>query len=146
MRLIPRWFGRKRPGPTGRNLPEIVRDGGDIRAFGGCGHPGPRSNLKIQVFGHEVTVKQSPLCASCTEKRIVECSTHCAGCDFPILPGMRVAAAWVGAPHPLTHMSEECGDPHFYDGIWGAGVQIGLAELHPGCIPDPLNDLLIRKQ
>ena len=142
MNSIRRLFQRKKLPESNSGLP--IKE--TIQVFGGCGHPGPRKDLEIRIFGYPATVFESPSCAACTEVRFNECSTHCAGCKYPIIPGEPVAASWVDAAHPYTHMSSKCGNPDFYAGVWGAGVLIGLEELHPGIFgPKFINDLLLDK-
>ena len=64
-------------------------------------------------------------------------ATTCASCKQPIYPGTPVGQAWMGAPHPFTHLTFECCESGgLYCGVWGGGRLKTLHEIHPEKYPE----------
>ncbi len=106
-------------------------DLGDAR----CDHPKATTPELLVVFGTTVgrIGPASPLCTACLQAWLERHSTRCASCDGPICPGMPVAQAWIGAPHPYTHMNFICTETAgLWCGRWGRGRLITLHETEPG--------------
>lgn len=100
-----------------------------------CAHPKPTSPDVLVVFGTPVgrIGPDAPLCTACMQAWLERHSTRCASCGGPICPGMPVGQAWVGAPHPHTHMTFACTESGgLWCGRWGKGRLISLHEIDPG--------------
>lgn len=95
-----------------------------------CTHRPVQGPFKIKILGATRAFTCPEICPSCLEAYLSKVSTLCAGCNGPILPGTPVAAAWIGAEHPYTHVNHECGEPAFYCGMWGEGQLMGLKDLY----------------
>jgi hypothetical protein len=99
-------------------------------------HDKPSWPRQITVRGKSIGVAAADVCPNCLEAFFAAHATTCAACDGPILPGMPVGQAWVGAPHPFTHLDFECtASGGLYCGVWGQGRLITLHELEPDTYP-----------
>ena len=103
-----------------------------------CGHDRVGdADRPPKVFGIDVFVRHEKLCSRCLEAYLNTYATRCAACGDPILPGEPVGQAWVGAPHPHTHLTFDCSETGgLYCGRWGQGRLITLHEIAPEKYPE----------
>ena len=95
-----------------------------------------KDKFKVMVKGHKIEIEDSLLCFSCAEKHLNKYSTFCASCEKPIIPGTKVAEAWIGAKYAFTHLTFNCClAGALYCGEWGEGRIITLHELNPDKYP-----------
>lgn len=97
-----------------------------------CSHGSERGSYTIFVLGVEVELKDTYMCAACTQDYLNKYSTVCHGCQEPIFPGQRVCVAPEGSQTPFVHFRVECGGiGAMYCGKWGEGKLVTLEKLYP---------------
>ena len=101
-----------------------------------CAHGKTDHPLVVTVLGIKCELERSPMCPACTEQYFNKFSILCASCHQPIFPGTPVGVAWVGAPHPFTHLTFDCCESGgLFCGRWGEGRLLTLHEIDPEHFP-----------
>ncbi len=95
-----------------------------------CTHEKVRGSFTIRVKGVDVVRTSSERCPACVQACAEQCSTTCAVCTRPIVPGMLVGRSG-RTDFPLVHDDTCVEDPNDFCGQWGEGRLIGLHEFNP---------------
>ncbi|WKZ28590.1 MAG: hypothetical protein QY323_03560 [Patescibacteria group bacterium] len=116
-----------RPMPDDDALGIVRGSGGRCMVLPCEHHERPRA-VRYRVFGQEFIFPVPSRCPECMQGLLEVLSEHCAVCGLGIPPSCNVAIAWVGAPHPFTHI--ECAEARtLLCGMWGWGQLMPLSTL-----------------
>lgn len=84
-----------------------------------CGSLRITNDTTVIVWGHQITLNNSPQCKICTEATLEQYATCCDFCKQPICPGQLVTSH---GNHRYTHADQLCSGENFIiSGIWGKG-------------------------
>lgn len=91
-------------------------------------HEAPRA-YTYRVYGTIVELSMPMTrCIACTQTLLEKVCLRCAKCDGAIWPTCNIGIAWIGAPHPFTHM--KCAETNLLQcGAWGWGRLMTLHEM-----------------
>ncbi|MFA5854150.1 MAG: hypothetical protein WC866_03615 [Patescibacteria group bacterium] len=93
-----------------------------------CAHPEMPRAVTYQVYGVEFRFPLVARCSDCTQTLFEILFERCAACGLGIPLTQQVAIAWVGAPHPYTHLA--CAEVStLFCGLWGWGQLVPLNDI-----------------
>ena len=116
-----------RPMPDDEALGLIRKDARACMVKPCAHHDLPRA-VMYRIFGHDIIFPIPSRCPDCMQTLLETLSERCAACGLGIPPSSHVAIAWIGAPHPFTHV--KCAEAQtLMCGMWGWGQLIPLSTL-----------------
>jgi hypothetical protein len=93
-----------------------------------CAHPEAPRAIAYEIDGTSYSLALVARCSDCTQRLLETISERCAVCNLGIMLTQQVAIAWVGAPHPYTHLA--CAESQMlFCGLWGWGQLVPLDDL-----------------